>query len=75
MNRMDWEAMFLFIGAFGYVTGTLFGYMASLFHITYGWVLVPIWFGMGYFVIKHRQTYKAFFRAMWSGRNGKEKGE
>lgn len=75
MRAEDVGIMFLFLIALGYVIGTLIGFICALFNITYGWVLVPIWFGMGYFVIKHRQTYKAFFRAMWSGPNGKEEKE
>lgn len=65
MNRADLEAMFFFTAAFAYVVGTLMGYLANLFNLQYGVVLIPIWTGLAYFFFKHRATYRSFFKAMW----------
>ena len=65
MDTKDWAAFMGMIGAFGYMVGSLFGYIAGLFHIDYSIILIPLWIGVAYFVIKHRDTYRGFFKRMW----------
>jgi len=62
MIDRSWIVLVWLMMAFGYLMGALFGYMASLFSVSFGWVLIPIWIGISYLLMKDRKNLIPMFK-------------